>query len=382
MKYSKITYIYSGGDTVFSIPFEYTKKEFISVYINNEELESDYIIDTQTIIINRKIEIGASVTIQRKTDLVQLVDFTTRNNLKSFDLNLAFLQILHVMQEQQDYYSEIMPLTPDGNWNAQNRRITNLAPAISDSDAVRKDQIISLTYEGMDEIEKNLDEILTSKGKSNGFATLDENGLLEREQLPIIYERFCINSGAVDANGEPDILQYTGYKHIEPTLGTFYSNLSLEAGIEIYSDEYCKVAIGIINTIDTDSNTMTLIDNEAVYTFPTSEYVGKFTAKAPFVYTTIEGKTYSVNNDLTVLVNEDVTENIRIFVDRDTEGVFFIEALLNEIYVQKKEPDNPKENDFWIDTSVSPELQFRRNSDEWIKSNAVEIGYRLFIMSD
>ncbi len=212
MSYSKITYTYNGGDTVFSIPFEYIKKEFIYVYVNNELLTDDYyVIDSQSVIINKSIEIDSNVTIQRKTDLISLVNFTGRNNLKSFDLNLAFTQILHVMQEEHDTFVEIMPQTADGHWNAINKRLTNLAPAVNDSDAVRKDQIVSLAYDGMSYIETSVKQLLADKEEANGYAPLDDSSLIPQKYIPKSnYEPFCFNSGLVDVDGNPACVTING----------------------------------------------------------------------------------------------------------------------------------------------------------------------------
>lgn len=313
MKYSKITYTYASGDTVFSIPFEYTKKEFIHIYINEEELENDYIIENQTVIINKSLESGTKVTIQRITALIQLVDFSSRNNLKSFDLNLAFTQILHLMQEQEDTFNEIMPQTNEGDWNALNKRITNLAPAVNGSDAVRKDQILSLTYEGMEELENNVNEIIESKGQANGYASLDENGLIPQKQIPFDYVRFCVNSGVVDENGEPDLLRY-------------------------------------------EEETRTI------------------TVKSPFIYTTASGKTYECTDDLSIVLDETSTGNVRIWVYKDNDGTFYLKALSNNIFIQKSEPKEAKENDVWINTSVAPETQKIKAIADWKIFEGVEIG--------
>ena len=221
---------------------------------------------------------------------------------------------------------------------------------------------------------------LEEKGQANGYASLDAEGLVPKEQLPVTdYVKFCVNSGAVDEKGEPDILQYTGYEHNETTLGTFYSRVSLAADVEIYSDEYCKTLIGKVSSIDTESNTMTLAEDETIYTCPESEYKGKFTVKAPFVYTTISGKTHEVTTDLTVTVPESTTGKVRIFVDKNEETGYFLEALTNDIYIQKAEPSLPNADDIWVNVSVAPETEYRYISSDWEMSELVEIGSRTAI---
>lgn len=209
MKYSQITHTYSGGDTIFSIPFDYIDINYIYVYLNDTQLEkSNYTIDKQSLIINIKLENGDKITIKRKTDLEKLVEFTGRNDLKSYDLNLAFNQILHVMQELNVDFNDIMLKTPSGDWDAENKKITNLAPATNPSDAVRKDQILSLTYEGLGTVENNIvnlfaktDDLKTlinevsalidetkenksNKGIAEGYCPLNSDTLVDEIYLP------------------------------------------------------------------------------------------------------------------------------------------------------------------------------------------------------
>lgn len=352
MKYSEITYTYNGGDTIFGIPFEYIKKDFIFVFVNENLLDNDYEIENQSVILNIKLEPGTKIKIQRKTDLKELVDFTSRNNLKSYDLNLAFTQMLHVMQEQYDFYNDLMTQTFEGNWNAQNKkivnlapaendtdavrkdqiisennfgdwnaknkRIVNLAPAIDDCDVVRKDQIISLAYDGMEELEKDVDSILEGKGKPNGYASLDNSGHLQQEQKPFDFVRFCVNSGLVDESGNANLLQY---------------------------------------------NSATKI----------------ITVKSPFVYTTLKGITYTVEQDLSISLPDNQNSTLRIFVNRNTQNEFFLEVFTNTIFEQNTEPNNAKESDFWIDTSIAPEKELQKKVGKWEDSEAVEIGYINFI---
>ena len=110
------------------------------------------------------------------------------------------------------------------------------------------------------------------------------------------YVKGCVNSGSVDENGEPDLLSY-----------------------------------------EEDTQTVTV--------------------KSPFVYTTVSGKTYECETDLSVVLEETLQGSVRIWVDKDDDNAFYLKPLSNNIFIQKSEPDEAKENDVWINTSVAPETQ-------------------------
>ena len=155
---------------------------------------------------------------------------------------------------------------------------------------------------------------LEEKGQPSGYASLDESGLVPKEQLPVTdYVKGCVNSGSVDENGEPNLMAYT-------------------------------------------SETRTV------------------TVKSPFVYTTVSGKTYECTEDLSVVLDETLTGNVRIWVDKDNDGAFYLKPLQNNIFIQKSEPESAKENDVWINTSVAPETQKIKTSAVWETFEGVESG--------
>lgn len=155
---------------------------------------------------------------------------------------------------------------------------------------------------------------LEEKGQPEGYASLDENGLVPKQQLPISdFVKGCVNSGPVDENGEPAILSY-------------------------------------------DKATLTI------------------SLVAPFIYTTYSGKTFESKTDLNNVLDENPQGTIRIWVNRNTIGEFYLETNTNNIYTQKAEPLTPQENDIWRNISVAPEIVYKWVNNEWTIYDGVEIG--------
>lgn len=154
---------------------------------------------------------------------------------------------------------------------------------------------------------------LEEKGQPSGYASLDSSGLVPREQVPFKYVRGCVNSGSVDTNGEPDLMTYTA-------------------------------ATRTVNV------------------------------QSPFVYTTMSGKTYECETDLSVVLDEALEGTVRIFVDRTAEDEFCLKAFANNIYTQKAPPAEAQENDIWRDISTAPETQKIYKNSQWQNDNMVEIG--------
>lgn len=153
---------------------------------------------------------------------------------------------------------------------------------------------------------------LEEKGQPNGYAALNKMGLVPIEQVPA-YIRGCVNSGSVDENGEPDLMTYT-------------------------------------------------------------ESTRTVNVKSPFIYTTVSGKTYKCATDLSVVLDETLEGTVRIWIEKDDGGTFYLKPLANNIFEQKAEPQDAQENDIWIDTSIAPETQKIKTSAGWEIDEMVEIG--------
>lgn len=102
-RYSEVSYTYSGGSKVFTIPFSYLKTEHINVFIDDVEVTDFEFNTTSQIQINDEITSGQVVKIVRTTPIdSRIVNFNDRSVLNAQQQNLDSNQLFNVVQEVYD----------------------------------------------------------------------------------------------------------------------------------------------------------------------------------------------------------------------------------------------------------------------------------------
>ena len=120
---------------------------FIEVYLNETKLTSGYSIIEESGVDKVEFAVapasGVSVTIKRNTPNTistfksDVVDFNDGSVLTAAALDRAVEALVHISQENDDANAAALNLTTDQtSWDAENKKITNLAPAVGSGDAV------------------------------------------------------------------------------------------------------------------------------------------------------------------------------------------------------------------------------------------------------
>ena len=135
----------------YAFPFTYLRKNFIIVYIrdlaNNMQALTygkDYTVDDQiiTIINTQVLEAKATLSIRRETTTDAIVTWNDGSVLLSKDMTLEQVQLLHLQEEQQDYIEansiSVVETENGAFFDADNRRISNVADPVEPQDAVTK----------------------------------------------------------------------------------------------------------------------------------------------------------------------------------------------------------------------------------------------------
>lgn len=159
-KERKASVIYEGNASqlVYAFPFDYLRKKFVKVediYTNITELTIgvDYTVEDKQVRLVKVIPLGHSVKIYRETTTDPLVEWQDASVLRSADLSLQEVQLLHLAEETADKVFDSGMSTAYGNpncWDGQYKRIINALDPIEDGD------VVTLRY-----IKANQDSLLT-----------------------------------------------------------------------------------------------------------------------------------------------------------------------------------------------------------------------------
>ena len=144
------TYIGNGTQTDFSVPFDYLKKSFVRVYLDETTLLTGgdygdtsvdyYFLDNTTVRLKTPPAEGVEVTIRRYTSATErIVSFEDASILKATDLDTSQLQAFHIAEEARDQIQDAMLKDSEANWDAKGNRITNVGDPVDGSDAINLD---------------------------------------------------------------------------------------------------------------------------------------------------------------------------------------------------------------------------------------------------
>lgn len=145
-KERKASVIYEGNASqlVYAFPFDYLRKKFVKVediYTNITELTMgvDYTVEDKQVRLVQGIPLGHSVKIYRETTTALLVEWQDASVLRSADLSLQEVQLLHLAEETADKVFDSGMSTAYDNpncWDGQYKRIINALDPIEDGDVV------------------------------------------------------------------------------------------------------------------------------------------------------------------------------------------------------------------------------------------------------
>ena len=139
---TSITYNGTGTQTRFDFPFDYLRKSFVYVSVNNELMNNttDYTIDGRTVVFNIAPASGSVIRIYRETTTDRLVVWADASILKAADMTIQQIQQLHILEETNDWTkNNSIVLNDEGTaWQGRNYRLTNISDPVDEQDAVTK----------------------------------------------------------------------------------------------------------------------------------------------------------------------------------------------------------------------------------------------------
>lgn len=138
---TSVTYKGTGSQTQYDFPFDYLRKSFIKVTIDDVLQDtSDYNVDNRSILFNTAPAADSIIVIYRETDTERLVSWADASVLKASDMTISQVQQLHILEEGQDW-SKLNSLyldETDNSWEGNNHKIKNVSYPVNDNDVVTK----------------------------------------------------------------------------------------------------------------------------------------------------------------------------------------------------------------------------------------------------
>lgn len=141
----------------YSFGFDYLNSTFIHVNLNGVELTQprDFTVNEHEIILVNPPNDGGSLLIYRVTPSNRIVSWTDNSILKADNLNLSYIQLMHLAEEQMDNVrDETITRALDEAWDVKGNRIKRLGTPTDDMDAVpygyvrhQKEEVEQLTAE-------------------------------------------------------------------------------------------------------------------------------------------------------------------------------------------------------------------------------------------
>lgn len=141
MAYSFVQYTGDGVTTLFSVPFGYIAKSDVTVKVNNVTTSFTWNSDT-VVSVSPAPANGAVVEVRRNTQKTSaVVNFQDAGTITEAMLDENTEQMLYITQEAFDEADQSIQLVSDNTWDAESKRIKNVATPTSDNDAANKSYV-------------------------------------------------------------------------------------------------------------------------------------------------------------------------------------------------------------------------------------------------
>lgn len=139
MAYSYVRYTGNGTTTNYTFSFPYISSDHIKVRVNGSLVTNWSFLNSSTIQFVSAPAASAVIEIRRETPKdTAIVNFTDGSVLKEADLDLLATFDLYLAQETKDGLDSSISQTSLGVFDAQSKRITNVADPVNAQDAATK----------------------------------------------------------------------------------------------------------------------------------------------------------------------------------------------------------------------------------------------------
>ena len=144
-----VTYTADGTQREFSFPFDYLRRGFVYVEINEETLLTqgiEYLVYEKNVIFTNVPQKGTVIKIFRQTNSKPLVSWADSSILRAKDMTIQQVQSLHLLEEQDYWVRDNAMLRNGEEWDGRGFPVVNIAqPDQPDAAATKRyiDNLIS-----------------------------------------------------------------------------------------------------------------------------------------------------------------------------------------------------------------------------------------------
>lgn len=177
---TSVTYNGTGSQTRFDFPFDYLRKSFVRVSVNNEPMDNtaDYTIDSRTVVFHVAPPSNSVIRIYRETDTSRLVVWADASVLKASDMTIQQVQQLHILEEANDWTkTNSIVLNDEGNaWQGRNYRVSNVSDPTEAQDVVTKNYLENTEdsfVQRMNTIKTQTEQFANTAGNSKDSAYMN-----------------------------------------------------------------------------------------------------------------------------------------------------------------------------------------------------------------
>lgn len=244
MAFSYKDYPGDGTTKFFNVPFPFLARDHVSVIDVSDEtpVAFSWVTDSQ-IEINPPVDNSTVIRIRRNTPVDnRVVNFQDATVLDEADLDMSADQNFYVAQEVLDTVDDKMNQIADGTWDAEGKRISNVADPVNDADAVPKAFMESYIQDSVD----------TSTEAANTAEEARDEAVSARDTTVLTYSEF-LKRYLGDFNSDPS----TDNEGDPLIVGALYFNTS--TGMRVYTG---SVWIPVDVVIATKSEAEAGTDNE------------------------------------------------------------------------------------------------------------------------
>ena len=133
-----VTYKGNGTQTNFDFPFDYLRKSFVKVTIDDKTV-TEFSVDNRTVRFDTPPKQDSIIVIYRETTTDRLVSWADASVLKAADMTISQVQQLHIIEESKEWsIVNSMVLNGDNEWEGRNHKIVNVLDPSAPQDVVTK----------------------------------------------------------------------------------------------------------------------------------------------------------------------------------------------------------------------------------------------------